>query len=180
MSVPRSIIYNGREVEMPWFMPTPEQIAERDRILRSQFFLVRTSANAGIGETLRCRSCKAVHRYLTLLCVERPFSGLTGGIYAYYQTMGISGAIDSLTPVQRARLDRMVELISDRTPNGADLATGHPRTAASIGVAERDAELGAIALGVVEPISKARARQYVDRINARGCRPKLIVEGLED
>jgi hypothetical protein len=179
MSAGLSIVHNGREIEMPWFMPTAEQIAERDRLLRSQFFLVRTSANSGIGESLRCRRCKAVHRFLTLLCIERPFSGLTGGIYAYYQTMGATGAINSLTPVQRARLDRMAQLIADNS-NIADLAVTHPRMAASMNVAERDAELGAIALGVMEPISKARAQQYVDRINARGCRPKLVVEGLED
>jgi hypothetical protein len=165
-------------IELPWFIPTAEQIAERDRILRGQFFLVRTRGNSGIGETLRCSRCKGQHNYLTLLCVERPFSGLTGGIFAYYRTMGASGAVEFLTPVQRARFERAAQLLSEELGDVLDFGAVHPRTAAELGVPERDAELGAIALGILEPISKERARRYVDRINARGCRPKLEVPGL--
>jgi hypothetical protein len=171
---------------LPWFYPDAETEAERDRILRSRFFLVRIGGN---GDVWRCRRCHGRHPYLTLMCVPQPFSGLGRGLYAYWKTVGAAAALTDLTPSERARL---ADLDRAFGPGAglADLATSHPETARAVGTAERDADLGAYsfvasvqsstALGVVEPITRAEAARFVRRINLRGIKPPLVVPGLEE
>jgi hypothetical protein len=160
---------------------TPEQAIAIEqakiRLLTSKFFLVKTSGNAGLGEGLRCRGCGGKHRYLTLRCVEQPFDGLNHALYAYVKTAGDTGAVAYMNPAQRARYEkagRIFEPLGD-TP---DLATSHPLTARKLQGDVRDVDVGAVALGLLEPISKAMAQQLADRINARGCKPPFTLPGL--
>jgi hypothetical protein len=151
---------------------SPEQAKERDRILAGRFFLVRIAGN---GDVWRCKRCRAKHTYLTLNCIEQPFSGLTRGLYAYLKTVGATGAEAFLNPTQRARLAAAARLLGSQP----DLATSHPLTARSLHVAERDADVGCIALGVLEPITATKARQLAAAINSRGCKPPFTLEGME-
>jgi hypothetical protein len=165
----------GPRVVLPdWSVGTPEQAEamrlERERLLGSQYFLVRIS---GQWDRWRCRNCGGKHPYLTLRCIEQPFSGLTGGLYAVWHHVGANGILPTLSPAQRAKFDRLAGIFA-----GVDLSRSHPRTAQAMGVAERDAELGAIALGILEPLSRASAQALVKRINV-ALKPPLVVPGLE-
>lgn len=143
-----------------------QQIAERERILAGQFFLVNIGSGAGsIGERLRCKNCGGHHRYLTLRCVERPFDGIEGGLFGYFQVMGSTGVVETLDPIQRAQYDRVAELLGSRD---RDLSASHPLTARSLGVGARDEAKFAMAVGVLEPISRVAALERVRRINMRG------------
>lgn len=170
---------------LPWWIPSPEQEAERRRILASRFFLVKIGGN---GDVWRCRNCKGKHRYLTLMCVEQPFSGLTRGLYAYYRTVGIHGAESYLSQAEQRRYKRLKEAFGPL--NAPDVASSHPQMARSIGTAERDADVGAFtfvatvpsstALGLVEPIDRDKAARLARRINMRGIKPAFVLEGLTD
>ncbi len=157
------------EATVPWFMPTPEQVRERDRILAGIYFLVR---QGGLGEKMRCKRCGARHEYLTLMCVEQPFSGLTQGLYAYWRAAGAHGAYQHLAPADRARYDALTERF------GPDMAESHPQTVRQLGTATTDVDFGAIALGTLEPITRQKAQSLIWRINARGCRPPLALPGI--
>jgi hypothetical protein len=159
---------------LPWWMPSPEAQLERERILASRYFLVKIAGN---GDVWRCKRCHAKHRYLTLGCVEQPFSGLTGGLWAYYRTVGLHGAEAFMSPGERARYARMRELLGavGRAP---DLATSHPQMARAIATPEGDADIGAVALGLLEPIDRRKAQQLANAINARGVKPPFRLVGL--
>ena len=164
----------GPRVVLPnWEIGTPEEAAamerDRQRLLASSYFLVRIS---GQWDRWRCRNCHGHHPYLTLRCIEQPFSGLTGGMYAVWHTLGAQEVLPTLSPAQRAKLDRLATIFS-----GVDLARSHPRTVRGLAVAETDGDLGAIALGLLEPVSKAYAQALVDRINIY-LKPPLVVPGL--
>lgn len=165
---------NGQQIALPWFVPSPRAIKDRERLLAGQFFLVNIARGAA-GEIWRCRRCRGKHRYLTLMCVEQPFSGLTGGLYAYWHTVGAHGAEAFLTTSERARLDAIAAQIN---PGRADLASSHPETARAIGTGERDADVGALALGLLEPIKADKARDLVRRINMRAGGDVLTLPGL--
>lgn len=160
--------------------------AEIDRIDNATFFLVKIAGN---GEVWRCRRCKAKHRYLTLMCVEQPFSGIRYGLQAYFKVAGAEDVREMLSPLQRARLNKIEkQLHIEALP---DLSASHPQLARKVATAERDLDLGAftltgtsetpseLALGLLEPVSKATARQLVERINGRGLKPPLVVPGLD-
>lgn len=53
--------------DRPWL--TPKERAALDAVILLRPYLVTNATGA------RCRNCRAVHPYLTLGCVERPFSG---------------------------------------------------------------------------------------------------------
>lgn len=163
-----------RAIELPWFVPTPSALKARDRLLAGQFFLVNI-AKGSAGEIWRCRRCKGKHRYLTLFCVEQPFSGLSGGLYAYWHTIGANGAGAFLSETEARRL----KLIADRIGGGrADLGASHPETARRVGTAPNDADMGALALGVLDPIKPEKARDLVRRINMRAGKDILSLPGL--
>lgn len=155
---------------------TPEQIAERERILASRYFLVRQGS---LGEIFRCRECKQKHPYLTLRCVEQPFSGAEGGLLAYYKVLGRPGAVQQMTPAERARL-RQIGRIVDMVGTLPEIGAGHPdlarRAAYANALGERDALIGSVSLGILEPIPQALAQKLLDRINLRG--GHLTVPGL--
>lgn len=171
---------------LPEWMVTEAQALEQRRILAGRWFLVKIAGN---GEVWRCKRCQGKHRYLTLMCVEQPFSGLTRGLYAYVKTIGMHGAEAYLSPAERARYRRLEHLLG---PSGGapDVASSHPLLARRFGTAERDADVGAFtftarepsadALGIVEPISRAKAADLARRINLRGVKPAFILEGVND
>lgn len=163
-------------IELPWFMPTPEAMRERRRILAGRYFLVR-AAGGPAGEIWRCGRCNGKHRYFTLMCKEQPFSGLTGGLYAFWHVVGAHGAATYLSDAQRGRLRELSRLFGP-SRDAPDLASAHPQTARQIATAERDADLGALALGILEPITQSEAQRYADRINAAGIRPAFTLPGL--
>lgn len=161
----------------PRFVKTIEQEQERLRILAGRFFLVLIAGNVGAGERWRCKRCRGKHRYLSLMCVERPFSGVEGAIYAYFRHVGDSGVVSQLNPVARRRYERMAGLFAP-VAGLPDLASSHPRMARRLYVPDRDMDMGALALGLVEPIPESLARKLVDRINGRGIKPPLTVPGI--
>lgn len=158
---------------LPWFLPTREAQVERENILRNKFFLVKIAGN---GDVWKCRNCGNKHRYLTLMCIEQPFSGLTHGLWAYYRTVGLQGAENILPPSQRLRYQQLARLFAAGAP---DLATSHPETARALLTNERDADVGAFSLGLLEPITKQKAQQLVHIINGRGIKPSLELQGLD-
>jgi hypothetical protein len=175
---------SGKEIPRPWFLPSQAALDEQRRILEGTFFLVRTRGNSGIGEALICDpkkgGCGGKHTYLTLRCVEQPFSGLTGGLVAYYKAVRDSGLMTRLSAPERLRMDAMRRSLSDidRLP---DLAAHHPETARLLtrDLGQRDAVLAGQALGILEPIPVTLARAYAKRINMRGCRPRFTLPGLD-
>lgn len=163
-----------------WFLPAASswaecrqimqwEIAERERLLATKYVLVRIAGN---GEVWRCGRCNQKHSHLTLGCISQPFTGLDGGLYAYWKTVGDTGAVKFLSPVERERFNRLSGLFG----TGPDLATAHPLTARAINPGGRDLEYGAFALGLLEPIKRAEALSLVRRINLKGF--KLVLPGL--
>jgi hypothetical protein len=173
-----TMVSGPRVVLLDFSLGTPEQAIaierERQRLLAAKFYLVKTSGNGGLGEGLRCRNCSGRHRYLTLRCVEQPFDGLSQGVYAYLKVAGDTGAVAYMNPAQRARYDAAGQLFGPL----ADLATSHPQTARRFQGDERDLDVAAVALGILDPISKAMAQRLADRINLRGARPPFTLPGL--
>jgi hypothetical protein len=155
---------------------TPEQIEERNRILASRFFLVRQGS---LGEIFRCKRCNQKHPYLSLMCCEQPFSGIDGGLYAFYKVMGRPDAVLQMTPEDRRKF-RNVKRLFRPMADLPDLGAGHPGYARQVArydhLGDRDAQIGAVALGILEPIPPTLAQRYLDRINLRG--GKLTVPGL--
>jgi len=162
-----------KEIVRPWFLPSAEALEEQRRIAEGRFFLIRISGNsAGLGEWLICKRCNAKHQYITLMCVERPFSSLTGGLYAYYTTIGDLGLLAELSEQEKARYYAIRDMLSGSVD---DISESHPNFVKGLNVETGDGLMGAIAYGVVEPIPRALARKYVDKINERGLMPKLVL-----
>lgn len=161
--------YQG--LTIPDFIPTEAERRERDRMLASTYFLVRT---AGTGDTLACKRCAGKHRFLTLFCVERPWSGITNGLYGYWKAAG--DAAQFMNPEQSARYARLTRMFGAVEP---DLGQAHPRTARSLKLDPRDVDRGAVALGILEPITRAYASKLVDSINQRAHRQLLTLATLD-
>lgn len=178
----------GKEIPRPWFLPSRESIEAQRRILEATYFLVRTKGNGGIGEALICDpkkgGCGGKHDFLTLRCTPQPFSGITGGLLAYYAAAGDPSLVNGLPPSERLRLDALRRAL----PGGAgrvldglpDFATHHPEAARAMKLDAHDAQLAAVALGILEPIPSSLARKYRDRIRARGTRPRFDLPGMAD
>ena len=162
-------------IVLPRWYPTPQEVQERERILRGKFFLVQQSGGP-MGEVMRCRRCGGKHRYLTLQCIEQPFSGITGGLYAYYYHMGDSGAFALLPPDKRAKYELLVRQFTGGTP---DIATSHPELARKFNQQGNALDLAGIALGILERVAPSEARRLVDRINMTA-QPPLVVPGIND
>jgi hypothetical protein len=152
---------------------TPAMAAQEQRELEEQYFLVRQGT---LGEIFRCRRCKKKDKYMTLMCVERPYSGVAQGLFGYYERFGTPEAYKSMTPQEIMRMTAVRRMLGLR--DVPDVATSHPRFARSLGVSERDLLAGAVALGIVVPIDKAKAQKLQNKINARGLKPKLLLPGL--
>lgn len=137
---------------------TPAQLAEIDRLKAAQWFLLRIEG----GELWRCRNCGGKHRYFTSLCIERPFHGLGGELYAYAKTM-------------RQAKER-IRLASPTSQPLKDLEVAHPALARLLAPDGYGEDVIAVALGVAEPISRAKARQLAALINTRAHRTAIVVE----
>jgi hypothetical protein len=159
---------------VPPFIPTPEQVAERERIVSARYFLVKQGS---LGEIYRCRRCKLKHRYLTLMCREQPFNGAEGGLFAYVKVVGPAIRRPDITTAEKLRYERVKQLFPGLI-SMPDIADYHPASSRNIvGIGDRDAYIGSVALGILEPITKAEAQKLLKIINIRG--GKLTVPGLE-
>lgn len=150
-------------------IPSQAEIDERERILTSQYFLVKQGT---LGELMRCKRCGAKHLYLTLMCIEQPFSGITEGIFGYCHAGIKTSAYTHLRPDKRAQFERIASAL------GPNLADSHPDLVRGMNLPETDIDSISFALGVLEPITKQKAQQLVWRINAKGLRPPLMVPGI--
>jgi hypothetical protein len=166
---------NARLV-LPSWLPTFEERDQRERWLSSQYYLVRISGNDGY-DVMRCKRCNGRHPYLTLMCEPQPFDGATRGVYAFYHALGIAGAEMSMSPADRARFAKAARMFGP-SKDLPHLATSHPETARSLKTEEDAADIGAFPLGKLEPIPRTMAQKLLDRINATGLQPPLVVPGL--
>lgn len=151
---------------------TPEEGREYERILAGRFYLVRQGE---MGELMRCKRCQSKHSYITFMCIERPLSGLSGGLYARWRTAPATWYRGELSPEERRRLEEFDKLFGPQT----DMRTGHPQTARVLGTTERDGDIGKLALGVLEPITREKAEQLVTAINRRAGRDALTMATLD-
>lgn len=169
---------DGSAIVVPPYVLTPEQDAERVKLLSSSFFLVKQGS---LGEIFRCGLCQTKHAYLTLRCVEQPFSGLDGGLVAFYKVMGRPSVQEQMRPDERARL-RTVGRVFRPMLDLPELGQRHPamsgQMAKAADLGDRDAMLASVALGILEPLSKEHAQRLLNRINLRN--GKLTVPGLND
>jgi hypothetical protein len=154
---------DGRAWALPEFVRTPAEAAERDRLLAGRFYLVRQGS---LGEIFRCGRCKNRHTYLTLMCIEQPFSGITEGLWAYYQAAGTPQAFLRMTPDEQRRVESVRRFLGP-SAGLPDLSAGHPQFARGLSVDERDIEVGAVPMGVLEEIPASLAQRFVDRINGQ-------------
>lgn len=183
-------IGGGRTVVVPSWVETDAMRAERRRLVAGRFFLVSTRGG-GLGERLRCRRCRGKHAYLTRYCLEQPFAGLLGSLWAYVHTASVVDRRD-LDPGEAARLDAIRAVFRSGHGAGpsADLIGSHPETARALrqsmgdrasGAHGQEIDVGAVAVGAIERIEKPDAQRLLDRINTRAALygyPKLSVEGL--
>lgn len=159
---------------LPAWLPSHAARRAKDERLASKYFLVRIAGNAGY-DLMRCGRCNQKHPYLTLACKPQPFDGATRGVYAWFHALGLAGAQMHMTPAERKRfadLSRMFRL------GRQDFAASHPRTARGFQTAEDAVDIGAIPLGVLEPIPPTLAQRLLNDINATGIKPPLVVPGL--
>jgi hypothetical protein len=122
----------------------------------SRFFLVR-NRGGDTGERFRCSrhayepgiSEPVYHEFMTLMCVDRPWRGLDGALYAY------------ATITSDERLKSMI-LRDLPAANNA-----HPATFGNLTPNFDGEELIAVSLGIAEPITQAHAKRLADEINSR-------------
>lgn len=142
------------DVRVQGFLEPPEIVAARERQKANSWFLVRNNGEA--GERWPCRRCGAKHAYMTLACIERPFSSLVEGLFAFVQTLP-----------EDPRAPRIMLPL-------ANIAQRHPHTARVLSGDETDTqELWALSIGIAEPIAAKRAHLLIDLINATGIQPQL-------
>ena len=163
-------------IALPDWLPSHAERFEREQLLATKYFLVKISGNHGY-DLMRCKRCNGKHTYLSLMCEPQPFDGATRGVYAFYHALGLAGAMGYLTPAERERFERASKLFGPARGLPA-LHTSHPRLAREIGTAEGDADVGSFPLGTLEPIPPTLAQRLLDRINATGLKPPLVVPGL--
>ena len=156
----------------PWFDPGKEIMEEQFKLLNSIYFLIKQGD--AFGERLKCVKCGLRHDYITLNCIERPFSGLTRGLYAYCQAIKDQGLLRFLSPEEKGRYETVTDLLNGMP----DIGNVHPSMARELArdLGPSDMKVGAVALGILEGISETTARKLVEKINDRGLRPKLVLE----
>lgn len=165
---------DGQLWTLPDFIKSPEEAAERDTLLSLRFFLVRQGS---LGEIFRCKECNGKHQFFSLRCCERPFSGIAEGLWAYTQAAGTPEALRRMTPAEKRQVANAKRLLGTAATL-PDLASSHPQFARGIGVAERDLQLAAMPLGILEEVPASLAQRFQDRINLRGLKPPLALPGL--
>lgn len=130
-------------------------------ILHAQYFVFRNDGGQ-YGEKLICkaqnpdgswRGCGQRHMYITYMCCELPFrggDGLERGLYLSFR----AATSDS-------RRNHLLQAIS-KLP---DLAEGHPYTAHDLEPDESGENWLAVLLSLPEPITRAQALKFQQRIN---------------
>ena len=164
---------NGRLL-LPDWLPTFEQRRRSEEALARQYGLVRIAGNAGY-DLMRCDRCRGKHPYLTLACKPQPFDAATRGVYAWFHALGLAGAELHMTPAEKRRFEHLRRVLNLGQQH---FASSHPQTARQFGTGENDADVGAIPLGLWEPISALVAQRLLNDINATGITPPLVVPGL--
>lgn len=161
-----------KEIARPWFLPSQEVLDAQRQLLNNTYFLVKQGD--AFGERLRCTRCGRRHDYITLMCVEQPFTGMTGGLYAYYRAITDNKLENDLNPQERSRFHQVTSALGGMQ----DISRMHPELARKItsGLGPTDMQLGAISYGVLEGIAAVHAAALVRKINDRGLRPKLVLE----
>jgi hypothetical protein len=132
--------------------------AESDFIERArmaQFYLVLNDGGE-IGERGKCQRCGLLHRYLTYMCVERPFRGVEEGLRTWLRA--------GTDEAKRSKVIRALSTVPD-------LATRHPATARDLRPDSPGEAWYSLLIGVAEPITDAAARRFAQRINDR--RPRV-------
>lgn len=154
-----------------WFQPSDETLREQELILANMFFLVRQGD--AFGERLKCVECGNRHDYITLKCIEKPITGIANGLYAYYRAIKDHHLEAELPPSQQSRLAEIQQMLQ----NMPDLGKVHPELARKVvqQIGPSDLQLGAVSLGLLEPISPTEARRKADKINETGIRPKFVL-----
>jgi hypothetical protein len=187
METPLLAVRRGRKIALPGIarlLLSEQQQRERTRLLTGQFFLVNMSLG-DVGEIFRCGRCNGKHTRLTRYCLDRPFSGLYGGLYGFVMTVQGALAAGRLPPEAVNRVDRIQRLFSG-TYGLPDLADSHPGLAHQLGAGGTDGgvdlDVGMVSLGLLERIEVYDAQKQLDRINVRATAygaPPLVVPGLK-
>lgn len=151
-------------------MLSPDEAARLYAIEQASWVLVRIDGEA---ERWRCNRCGCRHAHFTLMCVERPFRGLREGLRAYWHNTGLARPAD-LSPQQQQHKGLLDKMFDGKAPPA--LAARHPEMARRLATPERDIDIGALTLGVVDPIDDQTARQKIARINARANRTVIRLD----
>lgn len=161
------VIPDDSRLKTSWFQPSDDTMKEQFEILGSMYYLVRQGAE--FGERLRCTRCNNRHDYITLMCIEKPISGLANGLYAYYRALKEAKAEHELEEKDLVRLKEIKEVLMQMP----DLSKTHPQLARQTvkDIGPSDLRIGAVSLGILEGISATDARRRADRINEQGIRP---------
>lgn len=143
---------------------TRSEWRQLEAVLRSKYFLFRNNGNSQFAERMVCRTkmpdgswrgCGLVHPYITCMHVEMPFrggEGLEEGFWLSYRV-----ATDEV------RQNQLLKAIS-RVP---DIASGHPFTARDLQPESPGENWLAVLVSLPEPITRAQAVKFADRINER-------------
>lgn len=149
-------------------MMTRSQWNQLQAILNSQWCLFRNDGGQ-LGERAPCRwhqedpyglpgpfDKPVTHSYFTYRCIERPFRGLTEGLWAAYRVASEG---------RRGSIMRVL----DALPNFAD---AHPETARGLVDGQGESVYGVL-LALPEPITVERASFLIERINGTNPPVKL-------
>jgi hypothetical protein len=182
---PFVVVHQGRRILLPpvaRLLLTAAQQRERARLLAGRYFLVNMRLGE-MGEVFRCGQCNGKHDRLTRYCLDRPFSGLMGGLYGFVATVQGAASSGLLSPEATARVSHVQQLLT-RATGQPDLADSHPQLARKLAGPDshgRDLDIGMVSLGLLERVEVRDAQRLLDRINLRARaygRPILAVPGL--
>jgi len=135
-----------------------EEMRRWQQLRDSHFFLVR-NRGGDTGERYRCANHSytpgidepVYHEFFTVMCVDRPWRGLDGALYGYALV---------------TRDDLLAEYLMAFAPGS--MMRAHPQTTANLAPMRKDeADLIALAIGTLEPISETRALALARDIQSR-------------
>lgn len=171
--VPESV--EDPRLKTSWFQPANETMAEIEKLLANSYFLVRQGDE--FGERLKCPRCGLRESYITFMCVPKPITGLFGGLYAYYRAFSDARRETDASPAQLTRFQQIKQILNSMP----DLSHVHPLLARKVvkDIGSGDMLLGAVSLGILEPISRTEANRLVERINERGANPRYRLDPVK-
>jgi hypothetical protein len=104
-SVAAELVARLGDPTRPWL--TPAERRALDAVIGLRPYLVTNAHRA------RCRRCGSVHAYLTLGCIERPFTGWTE-VFALVREQNVALRLGDLVPIDRATARALIERIRAR------------------------------------------------------------------